>query len=171
VLPIMGFDVTTTKETDDDGNEVETSTSTLTVPAEPVRKCDSCFIAGTCPGYVPGNSCAYSIPVEIRTKDQLQGVLRAMVEIQTQRVMLARFGEEVNGTPEPEVGKEIDRLFDMVKNWRDIEDNRDTFKVHVEAKAHAGVLSRLFGSNVGANARMLDIPVSSTDVMSEVAGE
>ena len=170
-LPVMGFDVTTTTETDDEGNEVESSVSVLTVPAEPVRKCDSCFIAGTCPGYTPGASCAYSIPVEIRSKDQLQGVLRAMVEIQTQRVLLARFGEEVNGTPEAEVGKEMDRLFDMVKNWRDIEDNRDTFSVHVEAKAHAGVLSRLFGSNVGANARMLDIPVSSTEVMSEVAGE
>lgn len=171
LLPVMGLDTMTVKETDDDGNETETTSSTLSVPADPVRKCDSCFIAGTCPGYKPGNACAYSIPVEIRSKDQLQGVLRAMVEIQTQRVLMERFGEEVNGTPEPQVGKELDRLFGMVKDWRDIEDNRDTFKVSVEAKAHAGVLSRLFGSNVGQNARMLDIPVSSTEVMEQASGE
>lgn len=171
VLPVMGFDTITTKETDDDGNEVETVTTTLMTPAEPVRKCDSCFIAGSCPGYKPQNSCAYSIPVSIRSKDQLQALLRTMVEIQSQRVLMVRFGEEVNGTPEAEVGKEIDRLFDMVEKWKDIEDNRDTFKVSVEAKAHAGVLSRLFGSNVGANARMLDIPTTSTEIMSEVAGE
>ena len=171
VLPVMGFDNTTTTTTDEDGNTVtEQGEQVLSIPAEPVRKCDSCFLAGNCPGYRPQQSCAYSIPIAIRSKDQLQAVLRACVEIQTQRVMLGRFGEEVNGTPEPEVGKELDRLFNMVAQWKEIEDNRDTLKINVEAKAHSGVLSRLFGSEVGTNARMLDMPVSSTEVMTQVAG-
>jgi hypothetical protein len=167
-LPVIGFDVTTTTEKDAEGNEVEKSTSTLMVPEEPVRKCDSCFLAATCPGYKPQHSCAYSIPVAIRSKDQLQDVLRAMVEIQTQRVLLARFGEEVTGSPEPEVGRELDRLFDMVARWKEIEDNRDTLKLSVEAHAQSGVLSRLFGSQVGQASRALTNPVSSTEVMHDV---
>ena len=164
MLPVIGYETTT--ETDDEGTE--TTTSTLVIPPEPVRRCDACFLAATCPGYKPQSSCAYAIPVEVRSKDQLQNVLRAMVEIQTQRVLLARFGEEVTGTPEPDVGKEMDRLFDMVGRWRDIEDNRDTLKLHVEARAHSGVLSRLFGSQVGDNSRQLASPVSSTEVMTDV---
>jgi hypothetical protein len=74
----------------------------------------------------------------------------------------------VTGSPEPDVGKEIDRLFDIVQRWRDIEDNRDTLKLHVEAHAHSGVLSRLFGSDVGQNSRALERPVSSTEVMNDV---
>jgi len=167
-LPVIGFDTTSVTTKNDAGEDVEETTSTLMIPEEPVRKCDSCFLAATCPGYKPQHSCAYSIPVAIRSKDQLQDVLRAMVEMQTQRVLLARFGEEVTGSPEPEVGKELDRLFDMVARWKDIEDNRDTLKLSVEARAQSGVLSRLFGAQVGQASRSLSSPVPSTEVMHDV---
>jgi hypothetical protein len=35
----------------------------------------------------------------------------------------------------------------------------------MEAKGNAGMLSRLFGSSVGEQARALSVPVSSTEVM------
>lgn len=173
VLPTMGFEVTTTKrmEVGEGGveREVTESATTLAIPAETVRKCDSCYLASHCPSFQPGNPCAYSIPVTIRTKDQLHDVLRAVLEIQGQRVLLMRFAEEVRGEPEPDVGKEMDRLFALTHRLTEIEDTRDTFKMSVEAKAGAGTLSRLFGSKVGQNARRLDVPVSSTEVMQDVA--
>lgn len=174
VLPTMGFETTTTKrmEVDDSGveHEVVGSATTLAIPSGTVRKCDSCYLASYCPSFQPGNPCAYSIPVTIRTKDQLHDVLRAMLEIQGQRVLLMRFAEEVRGEPEPEVGKEMDRLFALTHRLTEIEDTRDTFKMSVEAKAGAGTLSRLFGSKVGQNARKLDVPVSSTEVMQDATG-
>ena len=103
-------------------------------------------------------SCSYQIPVEIKTKTQLVGVLRAVTEIQTQRILMGRFAEEVQGEHNPDLGKEMDRLFSMVERWRNIEDNRDTVKVTLDAKGDAaagmGVLSRLFGAKVGQNATL-----------------
>jgi hypothetical protein len=92
-----------------------------------------------------------------------------MIELQTQRVLQARFAEEITGQElTPEVGREMDRLFASVEKMRDIMDNRDSIKMTVEARGRSGVLSRLFGDRVGDNARMLSQPVDSEDVLDAV---
>jgi hypothetical protein len=106
--------------------------------------------------------------VEIRTKDQLQKVMQAVIEIQTQRVFQSRFAEEITGQElSPEVGKEMDRLFKLVENMRNIVDNRDTLTVAIQAKggADGGVLSKLFGASVGTAAKALDSPVDPDDII------
>lgn len=165
MLPVIGLEQLTVTHKDLDGDERSTVVETLSVNTESLRRCDTCSLSLQCPSFAPGERCAYNIPVVIRSKDQLQGVLRAMVEVQTQRVLFQRFGEEVTGTPDPDVGKEMDRLFNMVEKWKDIEDNRDTLEVSVKAKGQMGMLSRLFGSKVGTNAMVLDSPVSSDAVI------
>ena len=90
-----------------------------------------------CPSFTPGSVCSYSIPVEIKSKTQLVAVLRSVTEIQTQRILMGRFAEEVQGEHNPDLGKEMDRLFTMLERWRNIEDNRDTVKMTVEAKGVA----------------------------------
>ncbi len=158
---------------DSSGNVVE---STLLVGSsfESIRKCNNCFLSSACPAYQPDHSCAYSIPVEIKTKDQLQNVMQAMVEIQSQRVFQSRFSEEVSGQElAAETGREMDRLFEMIKKMRDIMDNRDTLKVSIEGRGSGsgGILSKLFGEQVGHDAKVLSTPVSSDGVIDVIESD
>ena len=173
VLPVVGLSSITSTEKLGDGTEVIEEQAIVRTVSESIRSCDNCFLATAgCPGFQPGASCAYSIPVEIRSKDQLQSVMQAMVEMQTQRVLQARFAEEITGQElSTEVGREMDRLFTSVEKMRDIMDNRDTVRMTVEAKGRSGVLSRLFGDRVGTNAKMLQQPVDSNDVIDALVDE
>ena len=95
-----------------------------------MRQCNTCSLQIGCPSFQPHAPCSYQIPVTIRNKAELNGVLRALVEIQTQRILQGRFGEEVNGSADVLLGIEMDRLFKMVERWREIEDNRDSLEDH-----------------------------------------
>jgi hypothetical protein len=173
VLPVIGMSSITSTERYGDGSEVIEEQAIVHTSSTSLRQCDNCFLASSgCPGFQAGASCAYSIPVEIRSKDQLQSVMQAMVEMQTQRVLQARFAEEITGQElTAEVGRELDRLFTSVEKMRDIMDNRDTVKVTMEARGRSGVLSRLFGDRVGTNAKMLSQPIDSEDVIDAVIDE
>ena len=85
---------------------------------------------------------------------------------------MVRFAEEIQGEHNPDLGNEMDRLFTMFERWRYIEDNRDTVKITVDSKGDAaasmGVLSRLFGAKVGQNATLLDVPMSSDEIIDEM---
>ena len=172
LLPVMGLSNQTVTVTDDDGNEKQEVQSTLQVPAQSMRQCNTCSLSLACPSYQPASPCSYQIPVVIRSKQQLHGTLRALVEIQTQRVLMGRFSEEINGQPDVLLGNEMDRLFKMVMAWRTIEDNRDKLRVTVEAQgdgaASMGVLSRLFGEKVGQNALLLEEPLDTEAVIDHV---
>jgi hypothetical protein len=167
MLPVVGAGTLDNSYRHADGNEVIESQAIITSVSAAIRKCDNCYLATAgCPAFQAQASCAYEIPVSIQTKDQLQQVLQVMIEMQTQRVLMARFAEEISGQElSPEFGRELDRLFDSVEKFRDIMDNRDSVKVTMEAKGHAGVLSRLFGSTVGENAKVLPRAIDSEDVV------
>jgi hypothetical protein len=169
LLPIMEADTITV--TDDAGNEVEQFT-TINSVAGSVRQCSTCALGPACPSYQPGNSCAYNIPVVVRTKDQRQAVLRTLVEIQTQRILMGSFAEQVNGQPDKEVGREMDRLFTMVEKWKTIEEQTTKINIGVtasgpDADGSLGMISRLFGSEAGQNARTLDVPVLSDTLIED----
>lgn len=159
-LPVMGL-----RRDPEDEAKV-----TLTSPEHSLRRCDTCFLAAVCPGFEAHAACAYSIPVTIRTKDELQGALSSVLEMQTQRVFLARFAEELAGQElDPAVGNELDRLFNLTWRFKEIMDARDTLSISLEAKGGGGgILSRLFGADVGQRARALSAPVRSDDVLGEV---
>lgn len=115
-------------------------------PAETVRTCDHCYVSSTCPAYRPQATCAFNIPVSVRSKEQLLSVLYSVIEMQTQRVAFGRYTEELEGGyADPNLSSEVDRLMRLVKELKDIEDTRDVMKVNVEARAGAGMLSRIFG--------------------------
>lgn len=155
---------------DADGNLVE-ETLVIGSTSTSIRNCDNCHLAAACPSVQPGASCAFSMPVEIRTKEQLQKVMQAVLEVQTQRVFQARFAEEIQGQElSPDTGAEMDRLFKLTEKMRDIMDNRDTLRIAVESRGGAtgGVLSRLFGANVGTAAQSLETPVDSNEVIDTI---
>ena len=162
LLPVMGIEnvVSIGSQTyDNQGESIEIAPETTPVikyNANPLRQCDSCYLSSRCPSFKEHSECAFSLPIEIRTKDQLQAAMRAIMEMQVGRVMFARFAEELEGQGlDPALSQEMDRLFNLVDKFKNISDTRDTVRFEVEARGSSGVLSRLFGNKAGEQARML----------------
>ena len=166
ILP--GLEMKTIERTQVDGEGVEQVISQQTVVAlgTSYRKCNTCYLAANCPAFRPNHPCAFKIPVEVRTKDQLQATMQAAVEMQMQRVAFARFAEQVDGQGiDGALSGEIDRLFNIMAKMKEILDDKDVFRFQMEARANSGVLSRLFGEGVGQAARSLPIPVTGDEVL------
>ena len=141
-LPVFGFDLKTV--VDHDG----TIKDTLNVTSQEVslRVCDTCFVAANCPAFKPGNTCAFKLPVSIKTKEQLKALINAIIEMQGQRVAFMRFSEEMNGGyADPNLSQEIDRLFKLIKTTKELDDSREFIRMTVEQRGSAGVLSSIFG--------------------------
>jgi hypothetical protein len=145
-LPVFGVTSKTIIEKDDTGRDVIRDAPVLTSTTTSFRQCNTCFVASNCPAFKPNNSCAFNLPVEIKTKEQLKGLLNAIVEMQAARVGFARFAEELNGGyPDPNTGQEIDRLFKIIGEVKKLEENKEFVRMTVERQTSGGVLSQLFG--------------------------
>jgi len=165
-LPIVGLETLTERHVDGEGEETLTHTHAVASISQMMLACDHCFLASRCPMHKPGASCAYEIPVEIRTKDQLQALMRVVIEMQGQRVFFLRFAEQVQAQGlDGQLSAEIDRLFKSLQAMKDINDTRDVLRLEMEARGNAGMLSRLFGADVGVTARGLEAPLQSERVI------
>jgi len=145
-LPVFGTEYKTIVEQDENGFDVIKDVPLMRSNSTSLRMCDTCFVASNCPAFKPANTCAFNLPVEVKTKEQLVSLLNAIIEMQAQRVAFARFSEELNGGyPDPNTGQEMDRLLKLVKNAKDLQDTSSFIKMTVEAKNGGGVLSQIFG--------------------------
>lgn len=158
MLPTL---VATQKDLKDASGQVVGQQTVLTSSSYSLRQCDNCNLAVACPAYTPGSQCNYSMPVELKTKEQREGMQTAIIEMQTQRVLQARHAEEILGQGlDPQAGKEMTRLFDLI-NRVNRDDPNGAFKILVQGSGAAGasaaqsggILSQLFGGAAGANAR------------------
>lgn len=169
LLPIMGVNVMTEKVVGADGQPAEATQNLITVRSKSQRLCGSCFLADKCPMFEDGANCAYEIPVEVKTKDQMQALQNGLIEMQTQRVLFARMSEEITGGyPDPNLSSEMDRLQKMIKTKTELE--ADSFSVKFEAKGRGGgegggILQRMFGANPEQTARALPAPVRADVVV------
>lgn len=146
MLPTFNVSTKTVVEKDDDGRDVLRDVPVLSSSGQSLRQCDTCFVASNCPAYKPESECAFHLPVEIKTKDQLVALLNAIIEMQGSRVAFAKFTEDLNGGyPDPNVSQEIDRLFKLVEQMKKLEDNREFVRMTFERQGGAGVLSSIFG--------------------------
>jgi hypothetical protein len=170
---VLGYTSKTVVEKDEDGNDIIKDVTVVSSQSATIRNCDTCFVASNCPAFKPQSMCQFNLPIEIKTKDQLKGLIEAMVEIQSQRVAFARFTEELNGGyPDPNVSQEMDRLFKMFKTVKELDDSSSFIKMTVEAKnGSAGVLSSIFGDRAQA---LKELPnggfneVETTKIIKEV---
>ena len=145
-LPVFGFDIKTIIEKDDAGNDVLKDVPVVQTRDNSLRQCDTCFVASNCPAFKPQNTCAFKLPVEVKTKEQLKSLINAIIEMQGQRVAFMRFAEEMNGGyADPNVSQEIDRLFKLIKTTKELDDSREFIRMTVERQGSAGVLSQIFG--------------------------
>lgn len=112
-----------------------------------IRRCDACHVAAACPAFLGGAECAFDIPVECKTKEQLLGLLQGVIEMQAQRVAFTRYAEELEGGyPDANLSNEMDRLLRVIGQAKSIQDDRDFLEISVKTHAQAGVLSRIFGA-------------------------
>jgi len=169
ILPV--FETTRIQAPSEAGEPVKT-VDVLSLRSSSMRKCDTCYVATNCPAFIENSACAYDIPVEVKTKDQLLALLTGMIEMQSQRVLFARFNEELEGGyPDPNLSNEMDRLFKLVERMKDIQDNREFMKMTVETRGGAGVLSRLFGEEAAGPTRLVDSPADArrtNELMAEI---
>ena len=153
LLPVMGVETVTavgSQTVDGQGESIEIAPEKINIlrySNNLLRQCDNCYLASKCPAFKEHSECAYKLPIEIRTKEQLQAALRAMLEMQVSRVLFARFAEELEGQGlDSSLSEEMDRVFEMVEKFKSISDTRDLVRFEVEARGSSGVLSRLFGA-------------------------
>ena len=150
-LPVFGYRMKTIVETDDDGKDVLKDVPVISNQNTSLRQCDTCFVAANCPAFKPANTCAFNLPVEVKTKEQLKSLLTTIIEMQGQRVAFMRFAEEMNGGyADPNLSQEIDRLLKLVGNVNDMDQNKEFIQITASRQSSGGVLSAIFGDRAQA---------------------
>lgn len=145
-LPVFSVSTKTIVDKDFDGKDIIRDAPILNTTGTSLRQCNTCFVASNCPAMKPNSPCAFNLPVEVKTKEQLKALLNAIIEMQSSRVAFARFSEELNGGyPDPNTSQEIDRLFKIVKQLKELEENKEFIRITAERQTSGGVLSALFG--------------------------
>ncbi|MFI9271820.1 hypothetical protein ACIGXM_14035 [Kitasatospora sp. NPDC052896] len=155
VLPGLEMEAFTHRYTDPEDGERKTRTEYRATAVDlNIRVCDGCFLANKCPEYQPGESCAYEIPIKVRTKEQYIALLDSLIAMQAARVFSMRMSEEVEGGyADPNLSQEMDRMARFVKLKADIEEAGFSFSMKVQQKGEAqiGIISRLFGKEAGGS--------------------
>jgi hypothetical protein len=148
-MPGVGFETKQVISRSEDGTETLSQVPLVRSSSTSLRQCDTCFVAANCPAFQPGHECAFNLPVQVQTAEQLKALLLAMVEIQGQRVAFMKMAEDLNGGySDPNLGGEIDRLFKLVGTMKKMEDNREFERITIERNTSGGVLSRIFGDQM-----------------------
>jgi hypothetical protein len=172
-LPVIGLVQEKEVFTDpEDGINKERDIPLVAVRSQSMRVCSSCFLAQKCPAFDKDANCAYDIPVEVKSKQQMASLQNSLIEMQTQRVFFMKMVEDMTGGyADPNLSGEIDRLQKLVKVKTELE--QDSFSVKLEAKgngAQAGMISRLFGKDAGEQMTALDRPVSADRMIESGSG-
>ena len=64
------------------------------------------------------------------------------------------------GYADPNVSKEIDRLFKLIKTTKELDDSREFIRMTVERQGSAGVLSSIFGDKANV---LKELPANGLD--------
>jgi len=150
-LPVFGVHLKEVVEQDENGNDIIKEVPILESQSVSLRSCDTCFVADKCPAFKPQTVCAFKLPVEIKTKDQLKALLNAIIEMQGQRIAFMRFAEEMSGGyADPNLSQEIDRLYKIVGEVNKLSESKEYIRITAERSGSAGVLSSIFGDRAQA---------------------
>ena len=158
-MPVFGYQMKTIVD-NEDGHDVLKDVPVVQSNASTIRQCDTCFVAANCPAFKPQNTCAFNLPIEVKTKEQLKGLLTSVIEMQGQRVAFMRFAEELNGGyADVNTSAEIDRLLKLVGSVKDLESSKEFVQITASRQTSGGVLSAIFGDKAQA-LREMDKPLN-----------
>jgi len=170
LLPGLSLSQVTRSELGEDGESRTTVDTYMGVGGTPLRACDTCSIKRSCPAFRPSTSCAYEIPVELKTRDQLAAARDAIMAMQFQRIAFMRVVEEARGGyADTNLTKEIEVWNKMVA--KRIEEESDIEELTIRHKrrgaAQTGLVSQIFGEKAGEKARELEAPVTSDQLFAD----
>jgi hypothetical protein len=149
-MPVVGYQTKTVVE-NENGIDVLKDVAVVNSNSTSLRQCDTCFVASNCPAFKPQNTCAFNLPIEVKSPEQLKALNTALLEMQAQRVMFMRFAEELNGGyADPNVSQEIDRYQKMLKNMKELDEQKEFIQITGSRSTSGGVLSAIFGDKVSA---------------------
>lgn len=172
MIPVLGKTIREEEYTDESGEKQTREVQEINIRGTSERVCNSCFLSKKCPAFEENATCAYDIPIEIRTRSQLSEVQNTIIEMQAQRVMFMRFAEEMEGGySDPNLSSEIDRLQKMIKTKDELE--REGFSIRVEGTTRAdgagpGMLARLFGDQASQAAQALPSNLTAEQVVDTI---
>lgn len=146
-IPLLAFEGKIQKKRNAETGEMEdVQIDLIRSRSDSMRLCDTCFLAAKCPMFEESSTCAYNIPITIRTKDQAQALMDTMVEMQAQRVLFMKMAEDAEGGhADPILSSEMDRLVKMMKTKSDMEQEGFSLTVTAKQNGQAGIMDRIFG--------------------------
>ena len=170
LLPFVGFTTDTEKKRNKATGEMEdVEVSKLNIRGESMRICDTCFLASKCPAFLENSTCAYDIPIVIRTKEQMTALMDSIVEMQAQRVLFMIMAEDAEGQgADPILSSEIDRLSKLLKTKHEMEQEGFSLTVTAKQQGQISMVDRIFG-DIGNTKPLheLEAPVQVPDAFAE----
>jgi len=172
-MPVFGYQLKQVVE-NEDGRDVLKQVPVVQTNTTSLRQCDTCFVASNCPAFKPTSTCAFNLPIEVKTPDQLKALNTALVEMQAQRVAFMRYTEELNGGyADPNVSQEMDRYFKMLKSLKELDEQKEFIQITAQRNASQGVLAAIFGDRVDAakeNTRIIDGDTTTRIIAEKLEG-
>jgi len=161
-IPLLAFDTETNKvKNKDTGLYEDVEISKVKTRSESMRICDTCFLAAKCPMFEPNSTCAYDIPIVIRTKEQVTSLMDTLVEMQAQRVLFMKMAEDTEGGyADPNLSSEIDRLGKLMKTKHDMEQEGFSLTVTAKQQGQMSMVSNLFGDMTNQSFSALPAAIS-----------
>lgn len=147
-LPGMALELLPHEHTDADGAREIREVPLLRSSGQTLRACDTCYVKDVCRKYEAGASCAYEVPVDLSTDEQLDALLRLLIEHETADYLRERWEEELlGGGDHSRTVRGRANISRLLKLWSDIHSSGFTIKVTGRGQAGAvepGFLSRMF---------------------------
>lgn len=132
--------------------------------------CNSCVLSTRCPEATPDAECAYEIPAQLRTQEDVQTMMNTLLEVQAKRALFGAFAEQIQGGERDEgVGQEIDRWMRMVKTIREINDDSSYVDLRVRQRGTGNPLAAIFGGEVSEQMAELDEPIDAAPAINAIA--
>ena len=161
VIPLLAFEGKIEKKRNVETGQMEdVQIDLIRSRSDSMRLCDTCFLAAKCPMFEESSTCAYNIPITIRTKDQAQALMDTMVEMQAQRVLFMKMAEDAEGGhADPILSGEMDRLVKMMKTSHDMAQEGFSLTVTAKQNGQAGIVDRIFGE-MGNTQALRELPAA-----------
>lgn len=170
IIPFLDFDIDIEKQRNKLTNEMEdVEVPKVKIRSESMRICDSCFLATKCPMFEENTTCAYDIPIQIRTKEQMTSLMDSMVELQAQRVLFMKMAEDAEGGyADPVLSSEIDRLGKLMKTKHEMEQEGFSLTVTAKQQGQMSRVDRLFGDLTNHKFTELPSPVTPQEALEQL---
>lgn len=163
LLPVVGITSTPQDEDPENGSE-----SLVGPSSSSMMRCDTCVIRDVCPESKPGAECAYELPVDLTSKNQLRHAFDTILALQFKRIARMQMIEELQGGyADPNLSAEMDRFTRMVKVKHDAEKQGISINIEASGDRGTGRISQLFGSEVGDAVTALPASVPTSDVFTD----